>query len=260
LTVQAVDTTIKETYEDVRGLLQTASWEVMEEDQRDDVIAKVVLPRWGKVTKDGVVLKGTAWAKLLGTTEATIRNRVARLQAADQGKSASASGPQPNQRASIRSAKASIKKHPELAKGLLNDPDVKKATTQALVDQGDIKSLSRATAAVAKNRQVERNRSRVTSGGTRIRAVGDPNPAPIDAGVKAFLSAKALANALRELVTTWPQEWNSYTPAQRADADFIASEEETLDKLEIAIASIRGMLGGESLDAELESLLSGGAE
>jgi hypothetical protein len=124
---------VAETYEEVREKLQAASWEIMDEEQRDEVMEKVVEPRWGKTTHDGIVLKGTAWAKLLGTTEATIRNRHARLQARDQGEPASASAPAPNQRASIRSARAAIKAHPELAADLLGDPDVAEAIDDASI-------------------------------------------------------------------------------------------------------------------------------
>lgn len=251
---------ISETYDDVRNLLTTASWEVMDEDQRDDVIAKVVLPRWGKLTADGVSLKGTAWAKLLGTTMATIETRVRRLRATEQEESASATnGPQPNQRASIRSAKASIKKHPELARTLLNDPDVRKAATDALVDSSDVGALSQATAKAAKNRQVERNRARVAAGLGKGRSVSDPKPAPADPVVAAWMSVRSLPDALRALVTTFPQEWAALPEAARIDEDFVAFCEETVDKLEIALAAVRTLIsGGSQVEHELQALLDGG--
>ena len=254
----AVMSTIKETYDDVRGLLQTASWEVMDEDQRDDVIAKIVVPRWGEVTADGVKLKATAWGKLLGTKATIIDDRVRRLRASDQGQSVRSQGPQPNQRASIRSARASIKKHPELAKSLLSDPVVTQAATQALVEQGNINALSQATAAVAKNRQVERNRKRVTSGGTKAKTSQDPKPQLPDPGVSAFMSVTGLSEALRALVTTFPTEWNGLTDEQRSDEDFVGSCEEALDKIEIAVSNLRAMISGGISDEDLESLLSGG--
>lgn len=119
---------VAETYEEVRELLQTASWELMDEEQRDDLMLRVVKPRWGKTTADGFVLKATAWAKLLGTTEETIRGRYRRL---DQEEPASSTAPAPNQRASIRSARAAIRAHPELAADLLGDPDVAEAVEDA---------------------------------------------------------------------------------------------------------------------------------
>ena len=251
---------ITETYDDVRGLLQTASWEVMDEDQRDDVIAKIVVPRWGKVTTDNVELKGTAWAKLLGTTVSTIKQRVARIQAADQGKPDDGGRPAAQPAGQMRSAKASIKKHPELAGALLADPEVAAAATQALIDHGDIKSLSSATAKVAKNRQVERNRKRREKGEPKGRTVDSPRPeVSSDPGVNAFFSVQGLADALRALVTTFPREWAALSDAAREDEDFVGVCEETLDKIDIASASCRALISGGMIEAELQSILDGGA-
>lgn len=139
------------------------------------------------------------------------------------------------------------------------NPQVAAAATQALVDKGDIRSLSRATAAVAQNRQVERNRTRVTEGLHKGRSVTDQRPSPVDQELSAFLSMHGLPDALRALVTTFPQEWAALSDAARTD-DIVALCEETLDKIEIAVASIRGMISGDTVDAELEKLLSGGEE
>ena len=183
-TLPPKEAAIAETYDDVRGLLQTASWEVMDEDQRDDVIAKIVVPRWGKTTADGVVLKGTAWGKLLGTTMSVIEARVRRLRASDQGKSASASnGPQPNQRASIRSAKASIKKHPELAKSLLADPEVAAAVGGALPPEKIVDAFQQSPAA-----QVEHTRRQASRHGSEWR---DRQQASLE---KLAADAKAMYN------------------------------------------------------------------
>jgi hypothetical protein len=132
---------VAETYEEVRELLQTASWEIMDEEQRDDVMKKVVVPRWGKVTADGVVLKGTAWAKLLGTTYDTIASRYKRLEQAKRADdSGSRTGPTESQKSHLRGAKAALRQHPELAKQLLGDPDTAKAVTDA-IDQQRVSSL-----------------------------------------------------------------------------------------------------------------------
>jgi hypothetical protein len=123
-----------ETYEEVRELLQTASWELMDEEQRDDLMVRVVVPRWGKVTQDGVALKGTAWAKLLGTTEVIVKNRYyrlqERLQGADQDEAERALPTETHKKA-IRGARSAIRKHPELAADLLGDPDVAEAIDDA---------------------------------------------------------------------------------------------------------------------------------
>jgi hypothetical protein len=121
---------VAETYEEVREKLQTASWELMDEEQRDNLMEKVIVPRWGKVTHDGVVLNDAAWAQALGVNRKLINSRRRRIEARDQGEPASAT-PAPNQRASIRSARAAIKAHPELAADLLGDPDVAEAIDDA---------------------------------------------------------------------------------------------------------------------------------
>jgi hypothetical protein len=68
---------------DVAALIPRYSWEIMDEQQKDDLMAKVVLPRYMETTSDGVQLGPKAWAKLLGTTASAITNRVYRLNQAE---------------------------------------------------------------------------------------------------------------------------------------------------------------------------------
>lgn len=56
---------LSESYADIQELAQQVSWMLMDEDQRDEFMEKVVVPRWGKTTSDGVVMKATAWAKMV---------------------------------------------------------------------------------------------------------------------------------------------------------------------------------------------------
>lgn len=71
---------INETLADVAALIPRYSWEIMDEEQRDDLMEKVVLPRYMKHTADGVQLGPTAWADMVGATAEAVRNRVKRLQ------------------------------------------------------------------------------------------------------------------------------------------------------------------------------------
>lgn len=125
--------TIRETADQVAALIPRFSWELMDEDQRDALFDGVIVKRYMKVTKDGVQLGPTWWADALGCTKGTISERWQRRKAADQGKPASALTPKPNEVASIRSAKAAIRKHPELAKKLLDDAKVNDAVTDAVL-------------------------------------------------------------------------------------------------------------------------------
>jgi hypothetical protein len=153
-----------------------------------------------------------------------------------------------------------------LASAVKNDPEVAAAAAQALVDSGDITRLSQATAKVAQNRQVERTRRRREDGvRAKARTVQDPKPSLGDslpageaAGLNAFLNVKGLADALRALVTTFPQEWAALSDLARQDEDFVGVCEETLDKIDMASAHCRSLISGGVTDAELQSILDGG--
>jgi hypothetical protein len=123
---------LRESFADIEALAQRVSWELMDEDQRDAFMTKVVVPRWGKTTSDGVVLKATAWARMVGATVDTIDGRYKRLRRSEAQKDRSHLAPTPNDQAHVRSAKSAIKKHPELAEKLVNDPDVRALVAEHL--------------------------------------------------------------------------------------------------------------------------------
>lgn len=77
--------TLTETLADIAALIPRLSWEIMDERQRDDLMEKVVLPRYGDTTADGVTLGPKTWAVILGATEGGIANRVYRLRKAKSG-------------------------------------------------------------------------------------------------------------------------------------------------------------------------------
>lgn len=117
-----------ESLAEVQALLTVRSWVLMDEEQRDKLMAEVIAPRWGMTTSDGVVLKGTVWAELTGATSASIKDRYYRIVAAqrraENETNDARSEPTTAQRSSIRSAGSAIRKHPTLAAELLNDPEV----------------------------------------------------------------------------------------------------------------------------------------
>lgn len=71
---------LRETFSDVVALMPRYSWEIMDEEQRDDLMAKVVLPRYMKTTADGVQLGPKTWATMLGASAGAVRKRIERLQ------------------------------------------------------------------------------------------------------------------------------------------------------------------------------------
>ena len=227
----------------------------------DDVIKKVVLPRWGVTTSDGVVLKATEWGKLLGVNgRNVIEPRVRRLRVAEQGKGASVpQGPTATQQGAIRGAKSAIKKYPELAKNLVADPAVSEAATKALVDTGNVQALSKATAAAAKNKQVERNRKRASEGEKKARSVLGPKPTPFTPEVTAFMTMKAQSTALRALVTDFPKEWANLSDEARTE-DLLDLIMESFDKIQVALDNCRTIVEGRLSDEDLEMLLSGVSE
>ena len=147
-----------------------------------------------------------------------------------------------------------------MAAAIKGSPVVAAAAVQALVDKGDIETLSRATSAVAQNRQVERNRKRREEGLPKQHTVQSGPPVSLgDPGLAAFMSCKGLGDALRALVTTFPNEWANLSNAAKTDEDFVGACDETLDKLLVAIDNVRAMVHGTVTDEALEELLNGGA-
>lgn len=128
-------TTLTETAAQVAALIPRFSWKIMDEDQRDELIENVVLPRYMATTADGTQLGPAWWAGALGAeTAGTIRGRIRRLKARSEAQDERpiAAGPNATQKGSIRGAKAALRKHPELATALLDDPEVAEAIESAV--------------------------------------------------------------------------------------------------------------------------------
>lgn len=132
---------LTETAAEVAAEIPRYSWELMDEDQRDDLMKKVVLPRHGKVTSDGVTLTYNWWADTLGTTYSTVEQRIKRLRAkkSDNGGSSQAK-PTRSQKSQIRGARWAIREHPELAGEVLMDPEVREAVTDHIASDSSLTS------------------------------------------------------------------------------------------------------------------------
>lgn len=151
-----------------------------------------------------------------------------------------------------------IAKNPKaMAAAIIASPKVREAAAQAIVDAGDIDTLSRSTAKAAQNRVVERNRQRREDGRA---PKGKPAPLIGDAGADAFLAQNGLGLALTALVSTFPAQWAAATDDVRADNELRAAHLETLDRIDVASSTLRAMLSGSGdIDSEFASLLNGGA-
>lgn len=125
--------TLRETEAQVRAAMPSYAWEIMDDDQRDAYVKKVIAKRYMKRTKDGVDLGPSWWGKALGCTPKTITMRVSRIKAADQGEPARAGHLSDAERAHIRGAAAALRKHPEAIYDVLKHPEALEAATDAVL-------------------------------------------------------------------------------------------------------------------------------
>lgn len=151
-----------------------------------------------------------------------------------------------------------------MAAAIKADPKLAEVAAAALVDVGNVDALSRATAAAAQNRRVERNRERATEGMDRGRGVEEASrgrggrpagPLGMDAGTAASISVHGLADALRALAGTFPREWAALSDEARRDEDFVDLCVETFDKIEMALTQGRMLVSGGVSDDDLRKLL-----
>ena len=121
-------TELKETAAEVAALIPRYSWELMDEEQRDALMEKVVLPRHGSVTSDGTTLTYGWWADVLAVTPRTVEARISRLRAKIED------GPgSPRAEPNTRTARAATTlKNPDSARDILADPEVRQSVRKAL--------------------------------------------------------------------------------------------------------------------------------
>lgn len=144
-------TDLKETLADVAAMVPRYSWEIMDEQQRDELMAKIVLPRYRKTTADGVKLGPSAWAKMLGASAKAVESRVYRLK---QSQKAVAANPartlSPERTRHVRSGLREADSE-DIARILESDPKIALKVAKAA------QQVERA--AVERTRQTQRQRS-----------------------------------------------------------------------------------------------------
>lgn len=149
------NTRLTESLADIQSKLTRFTWEVMDEEQRDETMKTVVLPRWGKVTRDGHMLKGTLWAEILGTTVTTVDARIKRLKARSETISGRAAGLDDNSKREVRGARA-VARNPQMLKEFVKDPEVRAALVEAMPQGPDLEAQE---AAANKARKEEKEKA-----------------------------------------------------------------------------------------------------
>lgn len=133
---------LAETAAEIAALIPQYSWAIMDEEQRDDLVARVVLPRYMRTTVDGVSLGPTFWAEAVGASAAAIRNRILRLQ------QSRISANDERSRADFTPAQKSAQRH---AKTVLSDPEQRERVIGQLAAR-EVEELARAATEVAVGR------------------------------------------------------------------------------------------------------------
>lgn len=100
--------------------------------QRITAVYDEIYPRYNKRTSDGVVLDVDWWLRQYPELERQklLAAMTYRRKGPDQ-----VGAPTSSDKGSIRSARSAIKKHPELAKELLSDPDTFQVVSEAIEEQ-----------------------------------------------------------------------------------------------------------------------------
>jgi len=102
---------LPERLEQVINLIPQYSWSLMTEEQRDELMSGIVLPRYMATTSDGTKLTPSVWAAILGATPTAIKMRVHRLKASQKSDASTVtSALTKNEAGSLRSAKSALTK------------------------------------------------------------------------------------------------------------------------------------------------------
>jgi hypothetical protein len=121
---------LKETAAQVAALIPRYLWELMDEEQKDALLEKVILPRYMQTTHDGVELSPKWWAQQVGASAKAIQSRVYRLQhKARASANAGSSTPSWNDTVGSRVTRQALRERPEQfvdqIASALADPEVR---------------------------------------------------------------------------------------------------------------------------------------
>lgn len=151
---------LTETAAEIAALIPKYSWEIMDEEQRDDLMVNVVLPRYGKKTADGVNLGPSFWSEITGARAKAIESRVYRLRQSQKSDSE-----QPS-----RALSDSRVRH---ARSALSDPDSRREVFSSLPSEQIEDLIEEATEASYKRQEAQRSESRTAP---TVRELEDGEP------------------------------------------------------------------------------------
>lgn len=111
---------LHERLDQVINLIPQYSWSLMSEEQKDDLMSGIVLPRYMATTSDGTKLTPSVWGAILGATANSIQKRVQRLKASQkQGDQPTPNSLTPNEQAGLRSTKSTLLRKEGAAEALV---------------------------------------------------------------------------------------------------------------------------------------------
>jgi hypothetical protein len=111
---------LNERLEQVINLIPKYSWSLMDEAQKDELMAGIVLPRYMATTSDGTKLTPSVWAAILGASPGAIQKRVERLKANQKSPDqATTHAVTDNERSAMRTVKSTLARKPGAAEALV---------------------------------------------------------------------------------------------------------------------------------------------
>ena len=110
---------LHERLEQVVNLIPRYSWSLMDEEQKDELMSGIVLPRYMATTSDGTKLTPSTWGAILGASAGSIQKRVERLKASRKPAADAATSLTKNEAATLRSTKSMLTKKPDAVSALV---------------------------------------------------------------------------------------------------------------------------------------------
>jgi len=212
---------LNERLEQVINLIPKYSWSLMDEEQKDELMSGIVLPRYMATTSDGTKLTPSIWGAILGTTAKAIEGRVRRLRQKASQNSTEARPPNSlteNEQAGLRSAKSTLIR--------------KEGAVEALVESLPMeakKKVAKALMASTKSTPVSGQRQRDAEAAN----------APLKRAVNSFTAQVGTVS----LIDRATDEINKANASGGLEANALRSIEEAVERLVAAVEFAKAMGG-----------------
>jgi len=210
---------LHERLEQVINLIPKYSWSLMDEAQKDELMAGIVLPRYMATTSDGTKLTPSTWAAILGTTASAVRGRVQRLKASQTPVDpARAHAVTDNERSAMRTVKSTLARKPGAAEAL-----VESLPLETRVE------VAKALAASAQSTPISGKRQRDSAAAN----------APLSRAVNSFAAQVGTVS----LIDRATDEINKAVAGSGLQPDALRQIEEAVDRLVAALDFAKSMAG-----------------